>query len=492
MRMCLLTLLAVPVAVAAQDHRGASAANSARVVRDAIRLSIDERPDKTTLYVAIDDDRTPFPLTVAETLLARGPVSVVIRDPNPLSLSFTVSLTAAEDPSQTALAQLINALLTVATSASGLPGNVPADAKKAAAFLALQQKVQAGGTCEAETLADNRVNSLRIHLTAPESTAQDVAKAIARWRGLLEAAVERDGVRRALIDKEVGIIVLADARKELIAKRVAAAKDLLAVVTTEWERLNQKGGKLTDCERLARDIYGDAVADRPLLRISEMEQLVKDLDTLARGLESFASRRNWVAPDYRDYVLTPVYVTPTTMQEVSIRVAKLSYSVADSTGIVSKSTTQAEGKIQLRRYERLNVEIGAGVISAKIAVPKYGTVEKDGQTFAVKVKDDDVSWQLAVVGNFVCRCFDSTRLQPMFQIGALPAKDNPALLLGLGARLFGLPKGHFGFSAGLAWAWIKEIPDAVLLEPVSGTAEIEERKKRVERRRLYLMFQYVF
>ena len=80
----------------------------------------------------------------------------------------------------------------------------------------------------------------------------------------------------------------------------------------------------------------------------------------------------------------------------------------------------------------------------------------------------------------------------MFQIGAFPVTDNPALLLGVGARLFGLPKGHFGFSAGLAWAWVKEIPADELLEPVSGTAEIEERKTFIEKRRLYLMFQYVF
>ena len=95
------------------------------------------------------------------------------------------------------------------------------------------------------------------------------------------------------------------------------------------------------------------------------------------------------------------------MQQVSIRFATLSFSVNDQNGIEQKSVSQAEGKLIVRQFDRLNVEIGAGVISAEIDAPTYGTVTRDGRTFAARAKDgNELSWQPAVVANFVCRCFD--------------------------------------------------------------------------------------
>jgi hypothetical protein len=516
--LCLL----LPVPLFAQGHAGASAANSARVVKDAIYISIGQHDGKPVLFVTLDDDRTPSQLVTAQTVLARRPVAILVRDPNPLAVSFLVSSTTLADPSQEALMKLVDALLSVSGSVAGSPGNAPASTPAASAFASGIQSMrnqvkQVKLACEQELTADLKVERLRQLLYPSPSFDADVATALERWRQELEAAADGLGVRPALLNTERGVIPSVEAKRNALGNKLKEARDLNGFIDEELKRIRANHDRLRDierrrreeeklkpatpeeqeallplCDRLARDIYSAAQADQPSRRIAEIEKLSKDLGDLAKALEAFADRGKWAGPDRRDYILTPVHATPASMREVSIGASTMSYSVDAATGIIAKSSAKAEGKIVVRQFDQLNVEIGAGVISARIAAPKYGTEARDGQVFAVKTKDQDVSWQPAIVANFVCRCFDTTRLQPMFQIGALPVKDNPALLIGVGARLFGLPKGHFGFSSGLAWGWVREISAADLEKPVTGTAEIEERKARVEKRRLYLMFQYVF
>ena len=206
--------LVAPGIALAQEHRGASAANSARVVRDVIRISVDARQDKTVLLVAIDDDRTPFVLKDTETLLARRPVSILARDPNPLAVSFTVSLESAEDP-ESDRAHEARGGAPEGVGIAGRPaGQRACREQKPQAFIDLRESVRKTGNCEAETTAENLVEELRSLLFESPNSSKGIAEAIARWRGTLDEAAEKGGVRQALVDPAAGVIALVDARQK--------------------------------------------------------------------------------------------------------------------------------------------------------------------------------------------------------------------------------------------------------------------------------------
>jgi hypothetical protein len=244
-----------------------------------------------------------------------------------------------------------------------------------------------------------------------------------------------------------------------------------------------------ECDQLAVALYTVASLTNPRSRLPELREIQKTVADLGDGLAKFAASGNWMTNSL--YRLTSVEATQAKLQKVTLKFTRLKYE-ATSTGVTMGTAEAGTGTFTVRRFDRFVVELGAGVITAELIAPKYGTVEKDGKQFAVKTSEQKSSWNPAVVGNFVCRCWRSAVLAPMFQFGALPSKDTPALLVGAGARIFGGSKGGFGITYGAAFAWVKRISDEDLAKPITGTADIEKNRRFVYEPAPYFMFQYQF
>lgn len=213
----------------------------------------------------------------------------------------------------------------------------------------------------------------------------------------------------------------------------------------------------TVCEQLTRAVYSLAVMTQPRRRIGELQRIKKSLDDLATSLTDFAASGRWIPSNQRLYLVTIVAPTSAKWQRVTVKATELKYTVPDdSSGITAVRSEPTSGTFTVRKFDKWVTELGAGLISAEIATPKYGTVERAGKTFAERVSEDEWSWAPAVMGNFVCRCWDGDKLAFMVQLGAVPSKDTPAVLGGIGARLFGGAKGGVGVSVGLVHAGKRE------------------------------------
>jgi hypothetical protein len=236
-------------------------------------------------------------------------------------------------------------------------------------------------------------------------------------------------------------------------------------------------------------MYALASLSNPKARVLELKAIQATVANLGASLAKVAASDNWLNDSL--YRLATVEATQAKLQKVTIKFTRLKYDASDA-GISSTTSEGGTGTFTVRRLDTFFVELGAGIITARLTAPKYGTEERDGQTFAVATSDEESSWAPAVVGNFVCRCWRSQILAPMGQFGALASANTPAILIGGGFRVWGGSKGGFGITFGRALAWVKRISEDELAKPINGTAEIEKRRRHVFDPANYVMFQYQF
>lgn len=495
--MRLLTAVAISIclpyvepAFAQNDTR---AALNAREVKELVHVSLGRDATATVIKAALDDDKTPETAAGGRVYVARKAISVVYRDPNPLSLSLSAGIEEADDPSNAALVKIIEAL-------AGIPPIVAAGPAGAAARTRSQTRTEmfrgyglaeTDSKCQPAVEAYGLLNHLRDNLYPDTASAAGLGGNLDLWKKTLDAAASSTGVgvRRQILEEEDGIIAL-------VKDEAADLKENIDAATMDADTLDAQFVKVpgTDaCAQLTRAVYSLAAMTQPRRRIGELQKIKQTLDALAAALADFAAESRWLPADQHLYVITPVHATPEKLQQVTVRATELTYSVPDETsGILVVRGTTTSGTFVIRRFDKWVTEIGAGLISAEIATPRYGTEEREGQTFAARVGEDKWSWSPAVVGNFVCRCWQSDKVAFMVQVGAVPSKDTPALLGGIGTRLFGGTKGGVGISAGFVHAWVKELPDEFLTKPISGTKDIEANIRFVEHWKPYLMIQYQF
>lgn len=487
-----LAVAFVMVAHGALAQNDTKAALGAREVKELIHISLGQDGKKALVRTAIDDDLTPEPVTADRVFVARKAVSVVYRDPNPLSLALAAGIEEADDPANTALVKIIEAL-------TGIPpiiaGGVGADSRGRSVERTEMFRSFAvpedGTTCQAAIDAYGLLDALRANLFPAGATPRGLARNLDEWVKALDAAAASTGggVRARLLEEKNGIIRLVKDEAEALKAHIDAATKQADTIDAEVA----KAPGATVCEQLTRAVYSLAVMTQPRRRIGELQRIKKSLDDLATSLTEFAASGRWIPSNQRLYLVTTVAPSSAKLQRVTVKATELKYTVPDdSSGITAVRSEPTSGTFTVRKFDKWVTELGAGLISAEIATPKYGTVERDGKTFAERVSEDEWSWAPAVIGNFVCRCWDGDKLNFMVQLGAVPSKDTPAVLGGIGARLFGGAKGGVGVSVGFVHAWVKEIPDDVLAKPITGTKDIEANKRFVERWKPYFMLQYQF
>jgi hypothetical protein len=467
---------------------------TAAQVKDRILVAPALTDGDTVVELTLDNRSSPEPRAPDSTFVASQSIAVAYTDPNPFRVALSAGIEEADDPSHVALMKLIDTLLAVGPIVNPLPAlnrNAPnLDTEKRALFSRSGLPIPSNAvtsTCASAETAFSTLSGLNSDLYPTEASTQGLSSSLGAWRATLDAFPT--GVRAGLTTPTTGVIALIRAHAEMIDGHLKAALTAIAVV--EAEVTKAPGG--TDCERLTHALYSLAAMTQPRRRIGELQKIVKSLTDLAPALEDFADARRWIPPGYRDFRITTVHPNEAKIQRVTVKITQLQYAAPDpGTGIVATKGDPASRTFNVRQYDSVIFELGVGAISAKVVSPKYGTVERDGQTFAEKIGEDEWSFDPAVVGNFVSRWGRSRFAALMFQVGALADKEKPALIVGGGLRLFGSPKGGIGISGGLVRAWVNEIPQAQLAIPITGTKDIEDRKERVWKNAGYFMFQYQF
>jgi len=179
-------------------------------------------------------------------------------------------------------------------------------------------------------------------------------------------------------------------------------------------------------------------------------------------------------PNFQDYLISGD-VTPT-MAEMDTVEVKVSKITLDTTGVTLSSKTDdlASVKFSLRKYALFTPEAGAGAIIGSVKAPKYGTgMDAAGHTIVAPPTYATVSVNPVVSANFVCRC-GTGWLTPLIQIGAAASKDTPALLTGVGLRLFGVTaKTNVALAGGVMYAWVKDLQKLHVGSVISGTSDID-------------------
>jgi hypothetical protein len=240
-------------------------------------------------------------------------------------------------------------------------------------------------------------------------------------------------------------------------------------------------------------LYEVLVLVNPRARLAELAAVRATVTSLRDGLnQEYADAAQWQGSEYRlaDGIRPPREGSLTTV----IRVTYVRLDVDESSGtVVAIAETTASETMATQRASRFVREFAIASVVSTVTRPQYGTTTNaSGTTVVGPTSESGVSVVAAMLASFVCRCQTGPLVAPMLQVGITTSKDVPALLLGGGVRLFGLPRGDIALGGGAMIAWVKDLDSLRVGAPVGGTSDIEADLHYVGRRGLYAALQYKF
>lgn len=428
--------------------------------------------DKKGFTYALDDSGAPRDLKDNQTFLADDSIAVTYPNFNPLRVQLTLSTSAVADSSSVIMGKLLEALIGIPPIVNPAPGGATGGAPVGLAAIPDFTSVQ----CTAQLRqAVTDVHELVTNLYPPPAAPAEIQRQIGAWRTRIDGLRGAAGVSAALAD---------------IATYKKAIDDAIDRATDQISKLNTKLAQLqkpaTDCDSAALLIYDLVKLDNPTQRVTDLKRLSSSIDAIATALKPFEKAGKWTRGN--DYVVGVVEPG----NQATVKASTITLSLGAS-GITTATEDLSSGTFTIRRFSRFATELATGLIISNVKQPKYGTATKDGKT-VVGLKDpSSVSYNAAVVVDFVCQCGFGPDIQPIIQVGALASKDNPAVLVGGGLRLFSVGGGSFALTGGTIIAWIKDLTKLSVDSPIGGTTDIDnDLKFKTPKPRAYLGLMYNF
>ena len=473
---------ALAVVVGCVCAAGASAQTTdairAPLVKSRVRVQWDATDGK--LLVAIDDQPTFRPIGVAEVFLT--PAGLVIAYPrlNPLRI-HAVGVRAdsglAVSGSAAAGLRVVLGMATIVTPPRPALADRPATGTPPTG----------GSDCAALVAARADAENLMGGLFGTRNTPT-VAALLASWRRTIDEAFAAGQSGPVAVAAALGSI---DQLVRDLESRAADDERLTARV----EAAMTAGPSADPCEASARAVYGTLRAADPRGRFVQLAALRAALTLLRQALfreyvEPGAAK--WIGAEY---LLSPeVRPAAGTPVRLAVRVSHFAFEVDGASGApVGIEETAGSTAVVAQKFSRFATEFSVATVVSTVTPPHYGTTSNgSGQTVVASLGHERTSVSAALLGGFVCRCETGPFVAPMFQVGVTTNKDVPAILLGGGVRLFGLPKGDVALGAGWMMAWIKDLRSLEEGDVVGGTKDIEADMRSVRRHGLYLALQYKF
>lgn len=464
------------------DSSVAQAQTQAFLQAPRVRSYVRVQADGKELRFVLDNKNQQDPLGEVmpkDQLLLASPseaIKVLYAHFNPLKVQVTVGVTTTDDPSQTAISQLISTILAIPSIVRPGTGNA-----KVSAYALIPGCSQ---IMDAEAL----LSTLRTTLYAD----LQLAKQVKSWTDTIDAALDVQGGFKGVSDAKAAMGEFLNKKDEGLTDRIAAAR---AAISKVEAALASNASPVTSCEQIAKDIYEGIALANPKSRLTSLSLLQTAIQNLAKSLEAFTDPQRWVDKSYFVVTKDGIRSTPDKVQVVTIKVSSVVLTVPSTDDSVTLQTAdQASGVFDLRAYGRFTAEIGVGVTFATQRRLKYGTtVNADGKTVVSQPVPATVDIQPTIMINFVCRC-QLSALEPMLQVGASASQDTPSIFVGGGIRLFAMPgKGDVALGYGLTITWTKDLKT---LKPgdVAGTADIQADLAFVSQPRFgqYFGIQYKF
>ena len=165
-----------------------------------------------------------------------------------------------------------------------------------------------------------------------------------------------------------------------------------------------------------------------------------------------------------------------TMEEKRIATVSIALNELNSTNssIAIKQKMKATGTFTIRYNSSWIFEKGFAAVFSGLSYPNWGTRTVNGQTVVARAGRTDDPVHAAVTANFIFpNIVKNERLFPLFQLGVATAKENPALLVGPGLRIFA-GKSPVSIAGGIIFSWAKELSKLNEGDPVTGTSDIEQ------------------
>jgi len=423
------------------------------------------------------DGKQPYRSVQADSIfLTRRSIYITYHQMNPLRVQAVATATAADDPSYAVISKLIDAITSVATTVG--PPLPPA------AHAATLPSAPAMFSAACSNPGDD-FNHLYLLLYGKDEQPDEIAKRVQTWS---------DAIDTTFASGQSGPAAIA-AGIALIQRDRNYYADVAKNATDLWSSIKNCARSAATPELKA--LYAAASLSDVNNRIGQIGAASGAASQLADLLaKQYGPAEKWTGPQLADYIISSEIIpTYDKMQNISVKVVHISFSVDKSTSAVT-TLQQAAGSVgfTVRKFSDFAPEIGVGAVFGSIKAPKYGTVANaQGQTVVTRVADTSISVNPSILANFVCRC-GAGLLSPMFQIGAATSKDLPAILAGGGLRLFGLGKGDVAIGGGAMFAWYKDLQKLKVGDVVTGTTQIDADLGYSSRPKLggYFAIQYKF
>ena len=432
--------------------RSDSTADLLRAPRCSDHVDVSLKDSKLNVEVHLGGkERKTIQVSEGETVAFVNDVRVVYRGFNPFEVSVDVAGVESDDPSYTQLKSFVENF----TKLKGLVGT--ADAKSRALSDAAPKEKAAVVKCEQYSEFHASLEAVVKALKVP--TGINAAK-ITNWKTAAFSPTQVAEIRATLLTFKEG---LKDNIKDTDAALAALKGKVAAVQTPECAKASAYAPDLAMMYEIAASAETIQAARR---------SLVETLSTLAGVLEPVGRTENWASDGYVFY--THGRLDGSKQLTLTVKVTPLTVEGGTEPGVEGISVTK--GKVVSasfvgRASTVFTFEGAAGVVYSSVVRPSYGTAVKDGKTVVADAGSQTVSYAAAVLGNFVCRCWGTSPIYPMLQIGISADKNSPAILIGGGVRITPVALSiSFGV---VALSWMRDLDKLSVGSEVTGTAAIE-------------------
>ncbi len=283
---------------------------------------------------------------------------------------------------------------------------------------------------------------------------------------------------------------LDSAQKDL-QKSNRDAELALENVRSQTEALRNQWKPDSNCDRYRWYTNGVVARflDNTTVLLAQRKALITGLDKLLQNMDNLIKR----TAGENSFIAGTVDVVSGKMKEVtlSVKERKIDYS-PDKLELTVTEKEGSTGKIRVRQYSPVVLEVSAGLLYTNLTYPKFGTEEVEGQTVVAEAGKDVQRFVPVAMLNLIPKVYARSVVYPLMQIGIGTGEDRPTLAAGLGLRF--VEPLNLALTGGAIWTWKKELTELNIGDPVSGTAAIEEdlTLNFQSKPRFYLGIQYSF
>lgn len=517
--VCLVIVVFGSAAQASAQTDATARAVGARRVQKVVRITLRAKELRLTLD---SDPNTIGDKADGVLLTASSPLIISYPRLNPLAVQASASTSEVDDPTQGAIAKLIEAI-------AGVPAIVRPESLAVISPTPRAVQHMKSGMCPAYLEVETHLRTIQEGLYNGLVSADGLKTSFDGWRNSIAVAIATqpgpDAVRGAMkgIDDYLALLKppLDRAAKAIVdIEKLASQHPLMTearktydtlhadVVKRDKERpeakvLEGREPELAVLRQLAAaadECASDSVTLASLIRLTNpegrlaqirrLEKSVRELRTTLNDV--YANDANWL--NGTDYVLAlDVTTVPQRLRRVTVKAISIGIDASDGALSVTRQDA-ASASFDVQPHSTFVPEIGVGATFGFVKRPKYGTgKDAAGQTVVTIAGDERVSVDPTVMLNLVPRGMYGA--VPMMQLGASVSKTSPAMFLGGGWRLPGTgTNGGVGVGVGLMLAWVKDLQKLHEGSVVTGTSDIEADLAfdPQPQPRFYLNLQYKF